>query len=83
MKAGLSYRHLRCSHSHCSGCSRNPTLDHGRDHLHGARDIDHPLSVARRHDRGRHLDREAALVVGAAHDAGAVDRCGIFSSGTS
>jgi hypothetical protein len=59
------YLHLRCSHSHCSGCSRHPAFDHRRDRLHRGFDGDPARGVA----RGGSLTPYAVGV------AGATDEC--------
>ena len=66
-------RHLRCSQSHCSGCSRTQSSITDGDRLHGAGDVDAAVGVAWRLDRIGDLAPEA-VAVGQPHHAHAVDR---------
>ena len=46
-KVAAAHRQRRCSHSHCSGCSRTQPSTTDGDRLHGARDVDLAVGVAR------------------------------------
>ena len=68
----MRYRHRRCSHSHCSGCSRTQDSTTAVIACMVPRDIDAAFGVAHRWDFRADLAGEA--IAGQPDHPGAVDR---------